>query len=152
MSGMLPAAGLCLPVGGGSGACGQVRGDECGRIRAEVCVPNAQPYAAAGAAPRTLSLPARWRLRDPSGEAGPVPDFPILARVGGQPASLGENGRLLPGNRHGPADPNQGRAGTGRGNAAGASQAVPVDVRRFSTTATELSLRDTEPRANFDGG
>src|ERR1035441_5699149 len=126
MYGMLQAAGVCLPVGGGSGACGRVRRDECGCIRAQVCIPHAPPYAAARAAGRALSLSARWRLRDPSGEAGPVPDFPILARVGGPPAGMGEDGQVLSGNRQGPADPNQERAGTGRGDAAGASETVPV--------------------------
>ena len=47
---MLPAAGFCLPVGGGPGARGQVRGAERGCIRTEIRVPNAQSNAAAGAA------------------------------------------------------------------------------------------------------
>src|ERR1039457_1125674 len=141
MYGMLQAAGVCLPVGGGPGACGQVRRDECGWIRASVCIPHAQPYAAARAAGRALSLSARWRLRDPSGEAGPGPDFSILARVGGPRAGMGKNGKVLSGNRPGPADPNQKRAGTGRGDAAGASQTVPVVAYREPDRLPATSLR-----------
>src|ERR1017187_9219248 len=68
---------------------------------------------------------------DAAGASQTVPvgacrDFPILARVGGPPAGMGENGQVLSGNRPGPADPNQKRAGTGRGDAAGASQTVPA--------------------------
>src|ERR1035438_6195686 len=115
--------------------------DECGCIRAQVCIPHAPPYAAARAAGRALSLSARWRLRDPSGEAGPVPDFPILARVGGPPAGMGEDGQVLSGNRQGPADPNQERAGTGRGDAAGASETVPVRARLRRNLQSFRALR-----------
>src|ERR1035438_8164019 len=140
MYGMLQAAGVCLPVGGGPGACRRVHRDECGRIRTQVRLPHAKPYAVARAAGRGRSLPARWRLRDPSGEAGPVPDFPVLARVSGPPAGMGENGRVLSGNRQGPADSNQKRAGTGGGDAAGASQTVrALDLTRSKGTYRKLA-------------
>src|ERR1039457_2850825 len=127
---MLPAAGVCLPVGGGPGAGGRVRGNERGAIRTKVRVPDPKPFAASHTPRRALSLPARWRLRDPSGETHPVPDFPLLAGTGGKAASVGQNRRLLPGNWPGPADPDQKRAGTGGRDAAGTRQTLPVGGRQ----------------------
>src|SRR6516225_3229211 len=97
--GMLPAAGICLPVGGGPGAGGEIRGAERGGIRAEIRVSNAQSIAAAGAAAQALLLPDGGRVRDSSGEAHAVPDFSVLAGIGGSPAGLGEDGAILSGNR-----------------------------------------------------
>src|ERR1035438_859876 len=126
MYGMLQAAGVCLPVGGGPVARGHLCGDECGRLRAKICVSDAESPATAHTAAGALSLPGGGRLRDPSGETGPVPDLPILARAGGSSKGMEENGGLLSGNRQRPADSNQKRAGAGRGNAAETPQNVPV--------------------------
>src|SRR5260370_24784892 len=118
---MLQAAGVCVPVGGGPGASGEVRGAERGCVRTEIRVPNAQPHAATRAAPHALLLPGERRLRNSSGEADAVPDFSVLARIGGPPAGVGENSALLSRNRPGPADSDQERTSAGGRDAGGAS-------------------------------
>src|SRR5450432_2550420 len=121
---MLRAEGFCLSDRRRSGAGGWIPGDDGEGFRAQVRVPYAQPDAAAGAAGGPLPLFGRGRVRNSSCETDPMPDFPILAGVGGEQARVDEDGAILPGDGEGAADPDCGGEGAGEGDAGGISGAL----------------------------
>src|SRR5471030_698254 len=118
---MLRTEGPGLPDGRRSGAGGRVCGDDGKGFRAQVRLPYAQPDTAAGAQGGPLPLFGRGWVFDPSGETKPMPDFSVLAGVGGKPARVEEDGAVLPGDGEGAADPDCGGEGAGGGDAGGVS-------------------------------
>src|SRR5262245_33859540 len=115
--GLLRAKRLRLPDRSRHPACGLVLGTDGRCVRAAICISYAQPAAPAGAARFNLFLPASRRLLDSPRETYAMPGLPVLAGVGGQPAQMAEDRRLLPRHRTGPADPDRDRANAVAGNA-----------------------------------
>src|SRR5205085_7590308 len=109
MYGMLPAAGLCVSDGGGSGADGGVHRHDCRGLREALRLPHGASDAAEGAARGLLPVFRGERLLDPSSQADAVPHIPVLAGAGGKPAGVEEDGALLPWDRAGTADSNRER-------------------------------------------